>query len=213
MKRLLLIAVVASALVPAGCIPEKSNELSPDKAKLQSRLRKVEQERDGLLAVVDDQKKQIRSLQALGEGKRLEKIFHVSKIELGRYTGGVDTDGRGGHDAVKVFLRPIDRDGSTLKAAGDVKIQIYDLALPPKDNLIGEYKWSVDEISKYWSGGFMTYHFSFVCPWKEGTEPRHKKLTVRAEFVDYLTGRSFTAQKLCEVRLKLLATTSTKPAK
>jgi hypothetical protein len=184
-----------------------------DPDKLTSRLRKLEKDKDGLQTVIIDQQKQIRSLQALGGAKRLEKIYNVSKIAIGRYTGGVDTDGVVGHDAIKVFLRPIDQDGSTLKAAGDVKIQIFDLALPEKEVLIGEYKWPVDKISKQWSGGFMTYHFSFVCPWKKASPPKHKKLTVRVEFLDYLTGKIFVAQKVCEVRVKPTPTTATKPAK
>ena len=216
MRRLLVIPVVLSALLLTGCDPEdgKTNGVVvEDDDKLASRLRKLEREKDGLQTVIVDQQKQIRSLLALGKAKRLEKIYHVSKIAIGRYTGGVDTDGVAGHDAIKVFLRPIDQDGSTLKAAGDVKIQIFDLALPEKKNLIGEYKWPVDKISKQWSGGFMTYHFSFVCPWKKTSPPKHKKLTVRVEFLDYFTGKTFAAQKVCEVRVKPTPTTATKPAK
>ena len=213
MRKLLVIPVVLPALLLSGCAPEESNGLAMKEQKVLSQVRKLERDKEGLQTVIIDQQKQIRNLQALGQARRLERIFHVSRIELGRYTGGVDTDGLAGHDAVKVFLRPIDQDGSTLKAAGDVKIQIYDLALPEKHNLIGQYNWPVDKISKHWSGGFMTYHFSFVCPWKKSSPPKHEKLTVRVEFLDYLTGRTFTAQKLCQVRVKPSPTTATKPAK
>ncbi len=216
MRQLLLGPVVLSILLMAGCVPERSettNKPAPGDEKLLSRIRKLEQEKDGLQMVIVDQQKQIRGLQALGEGKRLEKIFHVSKISIGRHTGGVDTDGQPGHDAIKVFLRPIDKDGSTMKAAGDVKIQIYDLALPEDETLVGEYKWPVDKMSKHWSGGFMTYYFSFVCPWKKTSPPKHKKLTVRVEFVDYLTGKMFVAQEVCEVRVKPTPKAATKPAK
>lgn len=167
--------------------------------QLQADLQDVTDSRDGLQAVVVDQQKQIRSLQALGK-TRLDKLFHVEKIELGRYTGGLDTDGKSGDDAVKVYLRPVDREGHTIKAAGDVKIRLFDLAADPRQSLIGEYTWNVDRVAKQWSGSFMTYHFSFVCPWKK-VPPLHTEVTVRVEFVDYLTGKHFTAQKLCEVKL------------
>ncbi|MBL7133804.1 MAG: hypothetical protein ISS78_06880 [Phycisphaerae bacterium] len=213
MRQPLLSPVVLSALLLTGCVPQEGNRVEIKEEKLLSQVRKLEREKDGLQTVIIDQQKQIRNLQALGQGKRLERLFHVSRIELGRYTGGVDTNGLVGHDAIKVFLRPIDQDGSTVKAAGDVKIQIYDLALPADENLIGEYEWPVDKISKHWSGGFMTYYFSFVCPWKKASLPKHNELTVRVEFVDYLTGKTFTAQKACEVRVKPTPTTATKPAK
>jgi len=167
--------------------------------QLQTELREVTESRDGLQAVVVDQQKQIRSLQALGK-VRLDKLFHVEKIELGRYTGGIDTDGESGDDAVKVYLRPVDREGHTIKAAGDVKIRLFDLAADPRQSLIGEYEWTADQVAKQWSGSFMTYHFSFVCPWKK-VPPLHTDVTVRVEFVDYLTGKHFTTQKLCKVKL------------
>jgi hypothetical protein len=167
--------------------------------QLQADLEQVADSRDGLQTVVVDQQKQIRSLQALGK-TRLDKLFHVEKIELGRYTAGIDTDGKSGDDAVKVYLRPIDREGHTIKAAGDVKIRLFDLGADPRQSLIGEYEWSADQVAKQWSSSFMTYHFSFVCPWKK-VPPLHKEVTVRVEFVDYLTGKHFTAQKLCKVKL------------
>ena len=48
--------------------------------------------------------------------------------------------------------------------------------------------------------GFMTNYYSFICPWKS-SPPAHEEITVRVEFVDYLTGKSFTAQKTCKLQL------------
>ncbi|HUS48279.1 MAG TPA: hypothetical protein VM098_09170 [Phycisphaerae bacterium] len=204
MTRTILLAGAAVALVAGagGCIlVEKAEYLKflQQAAKSQGEIQKLKESQDGLQAVVIDQQKQIRTLQALGP-KRLEKMYHVTAIQLGRYTGGIDTDAQGGHDAIKVYLAPVDQDGSTIKAAGDVAVQLYDLAEPAGGNLIGEYKWPVDKLSGQWSGGIITYHYSFVCPWKNGP-PKHDEITVRVKFVDYLTGKTFTAQKLCKVNL------------
>ena len=170
---------------------------------------RLEERNEGLQKEIIAQRKQIDSLLSLGP-KRLETIFHVASIRIGRYTGGIDSDGKEGHDGIKVYLKPIDQDGSTLKAAGDVTIQLYDLSADPKENLIGQYEWKAADISKKWSSGFMTYHYSFLCEWKS-RPPRHGDVTVRAEFVDYLTGRHFTAQTVCKVNLPPAATT--RPAK
>jgi len=170
-------------------------------------LHKLTESKEGLEAVIIDQQKQIRSLQALGQ-KRMSRLFHVKHIKLGGHSGAVDIDGQAGDDGIKIYLLPIDRDGSTIKAAGDVNIQLYDLAATPAENLIGEYHWDVDKISKQWSSGFMTYHYSFVCPWKSGP-PKHDQITARVVFVDYLTGKRFSTQKLCKVKLP----PTTRPAK
>lgn len=201
--RALMAAPVAMAVLlgTGGCLFVPKQQLDQANEQLEQargELRKLTESRDGLQAVVIDQQKQLRSLQRLGSA-RLEKLFHVEKIQLGRYTGPVDTDDDGSQDGIKVFLRPLDREGHTIKAAGDVKIRLFDLAADPNENLIGEYNWTAEKIADQWSGSFMTYHFSFVCPWKSGP-PRHGEITVRVEFVDYLTGRNFAAQKVCKVK-------------
>lgn len=144
--------------------------------------------------------KRIDTLVGIGPD-RLKKLYHVEAIKLGQYTGGADLDGQDGDDGVKVFLRPIDARGDTIKAAGSVTVQLYDLAAPTDKTLVAEYKWSVDEVAKAFSGGFMAYHYTFTCPWKNAP-PAHAALTVRVAFVDYLTGKTFSTQKLCKVDLR-----------
>ena len=201
----LTVACVLAALLTlaGGCVVDKreydslANELAESKAS----VRKLKQDTEGLQAVVTDQQKQIQALQELGE-RRLERLFHVQWITLGRYTGGVDLDGKPGDDGIKVYLHPADQDGSIIKAAGKVRIQLFDLAAEPKDNLIAQYEWPPEKLSKQWASGFMAYHFSFECPWKSAENPpRHDEITVRVEFIDYLTGKAFAAQKLCKVQL------------
>ena len=130
---------------------------------------------------------------------RLKKLYHPTTLKLGPYTGGTDLDGQPGHDGVKVYLRPIDQRGDTLKVAGTVTIQLYDLAATDR-KLVGQYEFDVDEVSKAFSGGFMAYHFTFTCPWKPAP-PKNAGITIRAEFTDYLTGKKLTAQKVCKIDL------------
>ena len=169
------------------------------------RLQKLEQENVKLRAeagklreTITAQGTQIETLQALGP-KRLDKLFYVTSIKLGRYTGGVDLDGKEGDDGIRVYLIPQDADGHTLKAAGNVRVQLFDLAAEEKDRMIATYTFTVETIGKNWAGGFLTKHYKFDCPWK--TPPARAEITVRASFTDYLTGKDFTAQKLCKVDL------------
>jgi len=195
------LALVLVAMTATGCVVDKRryDRQARKLAQAQAELRKLQQDKSKLQAIIVEQHGRLQSLSALGD-KRLEHLFHVQRIALGRHTGPVDLDGRPGDDAVKVYLRPVDQDGSIIKAAGDVKIQLFDLAADPKDNLIGQYEWTVDQIGKHWSSGFMTYHFSFACPWQPDP-PEHDEITIRVEFTDYLTGKVLTAQKLCKVAL------------
>lgn len=196
-----LLAVVAGAVIIGGCdLPKKDHStLARELTEKTESLRKLQQENQQLQTAFSEQKQQIRTLQQLGD-RRFDLLYRIQRIELGRHTGGVNLDDIGGDDGIKVYLRPIDQDGSVIKTAGTVKIQLFDLAADPKTNLIGEYLFDVTEISKQWSSGFLAYHFSFECPWQMGP-PAHKEITVRAEFTDYLTGKVLTAQKLCKIKL------------
>ena len=69
----------------------------------------------------------------------------------------------------------------------------------PKTNLVASRTWQPEELAKRWSSGFLTYHYALVCKWPK--PPAHDEITVRIEFVDYLTGRPFTAQTVCKIDL------------
>ena len=183
----------------AGCqYFEQPNKLQQELDKTTTALNEAKNENKRLSEQLQKQDERILSLMNLGD-KRLEKLYYVQKVDLGDYTGGISSDGGDQQDAVKVFLLPTDQDGAVIKAAGSVKIQLFDLAAPAEQNLIGECEFPIDEVRKHWSSGFLTYHYSFVCPWKKTVLP-HEDLTVRVEFVDYLTGKHLTAQKVVKVK-------------
>ncbi len=189
---------LALAILCAGCRPEGDADVFNELDLARARQKQLTAQVEKLSARQSQQEKQIATLQKLGK-VRLGKLFVVDHISLGKYTGGVDLDRKVGQDAVKVFLKPIDQTGSVVKAAGDVKIQLFDLAQPEGQRLLGEFCYPVEQIGKHWAGGFMTQHFSFLCRWK--TPPKHPDITVRVEFIDYLTGKTHTAQKFITLAL------------
>lgn len=164
-------------------------ELREEKSQLQQKVMR-------LRAEADEKDSQIRKLQSLGNG-RLERLFTVRRIALGN-TSAVSTDNDEAHEAVKVYLLPTDSDGSTIKAAGEVTIRLYDLRRD--EPLLREFTYTPEKLSDHWSGGFGVYHFSFVCPWGD-TPPTGGEVTVHVRFQDLLTGRTFTAQKAVSVSL------------
>ncbi len=194
-----------AAVAAAGCqgiqqpddLRGQLQQQRQENARLREQVRQLREDLQG-------RDEHIRSLQALGE-KRLDKLFHVTGIKLGR-TSGVNLDGVPGDDAIRVYLRPVDRDGHPIKAAGAVTVQVYDLAVEPANSLLTECRFSLEEMAKCWSSGFMTYHYRLECPWKTAP-PARAEVTVRVVFTDYLTGREFTAQKVVKVALP----TTTRP--
>ncbi|MDP6634408.1 MAG: hypothetical protein QGG42_05890 [Phycisphaerae bacterium] len=178
---------------------EKIKQLTADLAAARAEAQTARQDAITAKKYAALKQKQIDTLVGIGPD-RLKKLYDVKSLKLGQYTGGADLDGQSGDDGVKVFLRPVDAKGDTIKAAGSVTIQLYDLALPADKTLIGEYKWDVDEVAKAFASGFMAYHYTFTCPWKSGP-PKNAGITVRVEFVDYLTGKTLSTQKVCKIDL------------
>ncbi len=178
-------------------------------ASHEKQLAQLRRDNAQLTEQIAEKNRQIETLQQLGD-KRIDLLPAVERISLGKHTGPIDTDGKPGHDAIKVFLKPIDADGSVIKAAGSVKISLFDLSadessdesVDEKDVLIGQCNWPPEELSKQWSSGFIAYHYSLTCPLPHDAIVAgvKKEITVRVEFVDYVTGKTHTAQKLCEVK-------------
>ncbi|MBS3820485.1 MAG: hypothetical protein GVY16_04275 [Planctomycetes bacterium] len=169
-------------------------ELDLAEQRIEDLTRKVEQQ----TARIDAQAEQIETLQQLGE-TRVEKCFAVESLEIGRHSGGIDTDKQPGHDAVVVYLKPRDAQGATIKAAGSIRIQLFDLAADEGDRLVGQWAWDVDRAREHYASGMLANHYSFELPLKP--RPAHPDLTIRAEFTDYLTGRTFDASKAFTVTL------------
>lgn len=193
--------VLLLACLAGGCdnpTAERAHALEMRVVELEQALATRGEKIEDLNAQLAHQQEQIRTLQTLGE-KRMEFLPRVDGVEIGQHTGGLDADKQPGHELVKVFVLPRDSDGSVIKAAGSVTLQLYDLALPEDQTLLVENTIDVEDLSKHWSSGFMTYHYSFELPLPQPLQ--HEELTLRVAFTDYLTGRTHSAQKTISVAL------------
>ena len=128
---------------------------------------------------------------------QLDTLFTVHGIRFGRLTGGFDLDpNKPGDDVLKISLIPTDETNDDLKAAGAITIDAFDLAAP--DPHIGHWAFTAAQTRDLWNGNGLMYEYILTLPWQ--TPPTHADVTIKATFVDSLTGRSFTAQKLVTVR-------------
>jgi hypothetical protein len=199
MKRLIAVTIMLLSIIAlGGCEPATPNAtgdqdiIAVQKSNLELNAKVVELENR-----VAQQSEQITTLQGLGEA-RMDDLYYVDSVTLGKFTGGWDFDGDDIEDGVRVFIVPQDQYDSLLKSAGSVKVQLYDLNADPSEVLLAERTWTPAEMTDAWASGFMGSHFSLDCPWTQAT-PTGSDVTVRVEFVDSLTGKTFRAQKLCAI--------------
>lgn len=191
-------ALLVVAACAAGCADNQAVTLRQKVVQLESQLQSCENDRSSQQAQINKLQERLTVARAITP-EELKKVFHPEQVKIAQLSGGVDYDGQPGDDGVNVYLQPIDQYGDVLKAAGDTRIELYDLANPPGQQQIGVYTFPVDEAAKNWFSFFGTYQYTFKCPWKNGP-PKHDELTIRVVFVDFLTQRVMTAQATCSVR-------------
>lgn len=203
-RHCLLAAAAAAAAAVAGCATYKQtdplvvqvNNLQQENSRLRDQLQQA-------TASAASQQERIQTLQGLGP-KRLDRLYSVTRIDITRYSGGVNLGDGAGDQGVRLYIRPLDQQGDVIKAAGTFKVQVFDLAQSPQDSLVVGCEYPPEETAKHWYGGFITYQYQFDCLWK--SPPRHADLTVQVSFTDYLTGQTFLVQKAIKVNLAASAT-------
>jgi len=183
----------------AGCQSTTVVELQREITRLQETIKQKDHQLLAQKAAIDELHSQLQVARSISEDD-LKKVFYPQTLIIDKLSGGADYDGQPGDDGVTVYLKPVDPEGDVIKVAGDIHIQLYDLAAAPDQNLVGEYFIPVDQVGKLWHGKLLTNHYTIKCPWPKGP-PQHTEITIRAIFVDYLTKRVVSAQSTCQIKL------------
>jgi len=168
-----------------------SQELSEQVKQLQQQLAQSQQHNARLA-------EQLENLLGFSQ-QRQQQLVHVYKIKFGRYTAPFDNENDGLDDGVTVYLQLLDQSGDKIKAAGEVELELWDLAEAEGKRRLGQWRYGLQEMPDYWRGRLLSYHYKFKLPWQAGYEPRRSNITLICRFVDALTGKAFEVQKLIAV--------------
>ena len=162
-------------------------KLSGEKAKLQSLLDQSKTENERL-------KKQIETLSALP--KEQIELWSLQRIEIGRFTALYDEDKDGKKEKLIVYVQPIDKDGDTVKSAGQVNVQLWDLNKADSNALLGEWHVGPDQLKKLWLTALLAGNYKLTFDVADKAELFKEPLTIKVAFTDYLTGKTFQEQKV-----------------
>jgi hypothetical protein len=203
-----------SRLLPAACCLLFCGCRGPSSANIE--LRKENQtladQRDQLIRQHADD---LATIQA-SEGKngirpaisidKLDKLFTAHSLSLGRLTGGYQPSGSSFDSGLVVYAVPTDDDGDPIKAAGSFKVSAFDLQ-EPDHPLIGQWSFDLDQSRKLFYDHFSLYAYVLQLPWQ--TLPRHPEVTIHVTFIDELTGREFTTQRVVKANPPPASVTAT----
>ena len=198
----LLQLVMLFLLGATGCVDESATirDLQQQVDALKQDVDRCTQELADRDAVIAAQRRRISRNPTL-EHINLNDLFVVDRIEIVSRTGGDNYDEQPGDDGVTVYVRPVDKYGDLIKAAGEFTIQLVDLTDVGNPHEIGTYVFDDREtLEKSWYSGMLTNHYTFKCPFSpQAQRSRARELTVRVTFLDWLTGRMFSDSTTVEI--------------
>lgn len=187
-------------MVPGcGGRPNSANiELRKQVLDLERMLEQLNRQRDADRATIAALQADRPTTQSLAQD-RLDELFTVAGIRLGRLTGGFDADPEvAGDESVRVHVVPFDSTGDDLKAAGTVVVEAFDLS--SDGTRVGRWSFDLAATRGAWNSSGLLYEYVLDCALAGVAVPSSAELTLRVTFTDALTGRSFSAQQLVRVR-------------
>ena len=96
------------------------------------------------------------------------------------------------HVFARIYLLVCDQDGFPMRAVGPMKISLFDLsAAPPR--VLGAYSFTPRQVARAYRSALGREIFAFDLPLN--ANPPDGRATVRVEFTDFLTGKTFLAEQ------------------
>jgi len=197
MRTVLLITAVVMLIIPAGCQTTESTGSLRDKIKILTQEKaQLQQQLEQTQAQTEQLKKQVKTLSGLTPELRLENLYDLQNIKVGRYTDLYDKDKDGKKETLIVYLQPIDENGDVVKAAGSVDVQLWDLSRKADDTLLAQWQVGPEELRKLWFATIVTINYRLTFNVADKVSSFDNPLTVKVTFTDYLTGKVFSKQKV-----------------
>ena len=176
-------------LTACGRPSEANIVLRKEKQALEQAVRSTQQDLAAARARIAGLEQRVETVPTLPQ-ERLDAMFTVHAIQIGRLTGGADLARDGGFDeGIKLYLTPLDHAGDALKATGRLTVRAFDLGNPPV--LLGEWIFTPEKLKPHWVGFGLVRGFVIELPWQK--IPPAGQFVVNVTFEDALTGRMLTA--------------------
>ena len=168
-------------------------ELTLEKAQLQRQIEQSKGENEQL-------KEQLQTLSGLPADVRLENMYRLERIKLGRLSGFFDKDNDDKRETLIVYVTPYDKDGDGIKATGSMNVQLWDLNKPQDESLLAEWDVPPGQLKKVWFKTVLAVNYRLTFDISDKVESFDEPLTAKVTFTDYLTGKIFKDQRVIKPR-------------
>ena len=168
-------------------------ELTLERSQLQEQIEQSKRENEQL-------KEQLQTLSGLPEEVRLENMYSLERVKLGRLSGFFDKDKDGKREELIVYVTPVDKEGDGVKATGSVNVQLWNLSKPDDQALLGEWDIPPGELKKLWFKTILAVNYRLTFDISDNVESFDEPLTAKITFIDYLSGKVFKDQRVIKPR-------------
>jgi len=183
--------------IAAGCENKKAKPAISEKVTLQQQNAELKTQLDSYKAENAKLEKQISTLTATGKASTKD-IYDLEKVELTKYTNFYDHNKDGQKEELIAYLKPADSQGDTIKAAGEVTIQLWDLNQTDSSALLAEWNIPADKLGEKWFSAILGTNYRFAFDITGIVKDFSRPLTVKSTFKDRLSGNTFFSQKVIE---------------
>jgi cell division protein FtsB len=166
---------------------QQVQQLTEQKADLQKQLEQARTDNDRL-------RKQVEGISSLPGDKRVDAVYHLQAVKIGRFTNLYDNDKDGTKEKLIVYVQPIDETGDVIKAAGAAEVQLWDLNKKEGGALLAQWRVEPNEIKKLWFNSIAMTCYRLTFDVSAVVKKFEDELTVTVTFTDYLSGSAFTDQ-------------------
>lgn len=166
---------------------EQNKQLKQENMDLAAEIEKLEQQKQAL-------QNQLITTTGLPEDVRLENITTADKIKIAKRTGFYDKDKDGQKETLIVYLQTIDAAGDAIKSPGIVTVELWNLDAPQQKAKILSRQVTAEELKNLWVGTLMTSYYRLTFDAPKNIEPTPQELTLKVNFIDYITGKNLNEQ-------------------
>ena len=186
--------VACLIIAAAGCESDNSttkqiNTLREEGKQLTRQIEQSESQNKQL-------KKQLQTLAGLPDDVRLENLYNLQTVKVGRYTNFYDKDKDGQKEKLIVYIQPTDEQGDIVKATGNVDIQLWDLNKDNGQALLSQWQVKPDELKELWFASIVSVNYRLTFDIADKITEFEEPLTVKVTFTDYLAGKVFKEQRV-----------------
>lgn len=197
------VTLLSLALLPVGGCGIGSERKDP----LEIKAQRIEREKTELMRDLQQCKaenvqlaEQIKTLSAIREDDRIAP-YRLDHINVVKYSNFYDKNDDGIREKFIVYVQVVDAEGDSLKAAGTVNVQLWNLNNLNGQALLGQWQVEPEDLKTMWFDTLTSSSFRLVFDTPEGLDILAEPLTIKATFTDYLTGQILRDQHTIDPNL------------